>query len=176
MAWPGTILFTRERTSHLEELQEKEKEGKEEKEEKEEKEVPEQEDQEENSVGVVSCKSPSFLGNIFSSLRLSSPSQAQPLQLGLSEPQLEPGLEPGEKKVVVEPVSFFPADSLPVVSLLPTLTEEITISLTQSHNSNAGWFRRNYTSIDTVQKIYGTHPRYGQRRPGAGGGMSRPRR
>ena len=33
MAWPGTILFTRERTSHLEELQEKE--GKEEKEEKE---------------------------------------------------------------------------------------------------------------------------------------------
>ena len=24
MAWPGTILFTRERTSHLEELQEKE--------------------------------------------------------------------------------------------------------------------------------------------------------
>ena len=143
---------------------------------------------------VVNCKSPSFLGNIFSSLRLTSPSQPQPLSLPQPELGMEPHLVPAEKpgqeggqeggqevgqevgvkKVGREPVSFFPVDSLPVVSLLPTLTEEIRLSLCQSHNSNAGWFRRNYTSIDTVQKIYGTHPRYGQRR--GGGGLSRPRR
>ena len=38
MAWPGTILFTRERTSHLEELQEKKEEEKEKEEKEEEKE------------------------------------------------------------------------------------------------------------------------------------------
>ena len=27
-------------------------------------------------------------------------------------------------------------------------------------SQQAGWFRKHYTSIDTVQKIYGTHPRY----------------
>ena len=147
----------------------------------EENEVQEQEEKEEHNVvkevEAENCKSPSFLENIFSTLRLTSPSQPQPLSL--PEPELEPGQEPGEKLgekkvVVVEPVGFFPAESLPVVSLLPTLTEEITISLSQSHHSNAGWFRRNYTSIDTVQKIYGTHPRYGQRR--GGGGLARPRR
>ena len=53
MAWPGTILFTRERTSHLEELQEKEKEGKEGKEEKEEvKEKPCQEKMREIKIQV----------------------------------------------------------------------------------------------------------------------------
>ena len=149
-------------------------------EEKEEKEVQEVQEQEEHNevkeVEVVSCKSPSFLENIFSTLRLTSPSQPPPLpEPGVGvESQLEPQLEPGEKKVAVEPVGFFPADSLPVVSLLPTLTEEISLSLSQSQNCNAGWFRRNYTSIDTVQRIYGTHPRYGQRRPG--GGLARPRR
>ena len=52
--------------------------------------------------------------------------------------------------------------SLPIVSLLPTLTEEITLTLERSGMSgpHPGWFRRNYTSVDTVQKIYGTHPRY----------------
>ena len=52
--------------------------------------------------------------------------------------------------------------SLPIVSLLPTLTEEITLTLERSGMTgpHPGWFRRNYTSIDTVQKIYGTHPRY----------------
>ena len=52
--------------------------------------------------------------------------------------------------------------SLPIVSLLPTLTEEITLTLQRSGMTgpHPGWFRRNYTSIDTVQKIYGTHPRY----------------
>ena len=153
-------------------------------EEKGEKEVEEVEEQEEQDVvtevEVVSCKSPSFLENIFSSLRLTSPSQPPPLSLQLPEPGVglepgeQPGEQPGEKKVVVEPVGFFPASSLPVVSLLPTLTEEITISLSQSQTCNAGWFRRNYTSIDTVQRIYGTHPRYGHRRPG--GGLARPRR
>ena len=128
---------------------------------------------------VVNCKSPSFLENIFSTLRLTSPSQPQSLsvaeQAGGVEPQLDPQLEAGEEKLVAEPVgplTVFPADNLPLVSLLPTLTEEITISLSHSHHSNAGWFRRNYTSIDTVQKIYGTHPRYSQRR----GRVTRPRR
>ena len=141
---------------------------------------------------VVNSKSPSFLDNIFSSLRLTSPTQTQTQSPSLPQPatavqsQLEPGeekLEPVEPEKPVKPIEsvqsvspggFFPADSLPVVSLLPTLTEEITISLSHSHNSNAGWFRRNYTSIDTVQKIYGTHPRYSysQRR----GGVTRPRR
>ena len=34
-------------------------------------------------------------------------------------------------------------------------------------HSQAGWFRKHYTSIDTVQKIYGTHPRFNssRRRP-----------
>ena len=138
---------------------------------------------------VVNSKSPSFLDNIFSSLRLTSPTQTQSVSASLPQPAtaVQSQLEPGEEKLEpVEPVKpiesvesvspggFFPADSLPVVSLLPTLTEEITISLSHSHNSNAGWFRRNYTSIDTVQKIYGTHPRYSysQRR----GGVTRPRR
>ena len=141
---------------------------------------------------VVNSKSPSFLDNIFSTLRLTSPTQTQTQSPSLPQPatavqsQLEPGeekLEPVEPVEPVKPIEsvqsvgpggFFPADSLPVVSLLPTLTEEITISLSHSHNSNAGWFRRNYTSIDTVQKIYGTHPRYSysQRR----GGVTRPRR
>ena len=48
-------------------------------------------------------------------------------------------------------------NSLPVVSLLPTLTEEITLTLSRSAPENSsGWFRKNFTSIDTVQKIYGT--------------------
>ena len=59
----------------------------------------------------------------------------------------------------VSPLSL---PSLPIVSLLPTLTEEITLTLERSGMTgpHPGWFRRNYTSIDTVQKIYGTHPRY----------------
>ena len=47
-------------------------------------------------------------------------------------------------------------NNLPIVSLLPTLTEEITLTLTHSGPEHqSGWFRRNFTSIDTIQKIYG---------------------
>ena len=120
-------------------------------------------EEKEEEIDEVSCKSPSFLDNILSSLRI-TPSQ--------EETRYDP--EPKVEGEVENEVEVFPTVSLPVVSLLPTLTEEIRLSLCQSHNSNAGWFRRNYTSIDTVQKIYGTHPRYGQRR--GGGGLSRPRR
>ena len=116
-------------------------------------------------VEGVTCQSPSFLDNILSSLRMSSQSVEEPNH----EPEPEPEPEPESE--------FFPVERLPVVSLLPTLTEEISISLAQSQSSKAGWFRRNYTSIDTVQKIYGTHPRYGQRRRCQTRlGLSRPRR
>ena len=65
--------------------------------------------------------------------------------------------------------------SLPIVSLLPTLTEEITLTLERSGMTgpHPGWFRRNYTSIDTVQKIYGTHPRYLRRPQTRVGGSAR---
>ena len=65
-----------------------------------------------------------------------------------------------DKKSESETVNY-PETTLPIVSLLPTLTEEITLTLAQSQVQNqSGWFRKHYTSIDTVQKIYGTHPRY----------------
>ena len=119
-------------------------------------------EEKEEEIDEVSCKSPSFLDNILSSLRIT------PIQ---EETRYDP-----EPKVEGE-VEVFPTVSLPVVSLLPTLTEEISISLAQCPTSRAGWFRRNYTSIETVQKIYGTHPRLGQgRRCQTRLGMSRPRR
>ena len=122
-------------------------------------------------VQEVGCKSPTILDNILSSLRMTIPGSEEPRcdqQLLLPEP--EPELEPKPEPELVAEVESFSSVSLPIVSLLPTLTEEISISLAQSPSSGAGWFRRNYTSIDTVQKIYGTHPRLGQRP------RSRPRR
>ena len=124
-------------------------------------------------VQEVGCKSPTILDNILSSLRMTIPGPEEPRcdqQLLLPEPEPEPELEPKPEPELVAEVESFSSVSLPIVSLLPTLTEEISISLAQSPSSGAGWFRRNYTSIDTVQKIYGTHPRLGQRP------RSRPRR
>ena len=48
---------------------------------------------------------------------------------------------------------------LPVVSLLPTLTEDLSLGLV-GRRSDPGWFRAGYTSTDTVQRVYGTHPLY----------------
>ena len=48
-------------------------------------------------------------------------------------------------------------DSLmPIINLLPRLTEDLEAG---QRRPNPAWFRKSYTNISTVQKIYLTHPK-----------------
>ena len=47
--------------------------------------------------------------------------------------------------------------SMPIINLLPRLTEDLEAG---QRRPNPAWFRKSYTNISTVQKIYLTHPKY----------------
>lgn len=47
--------------------------------------------------------------------------------------------------------------SLPIINLLPRLTEDLDVD---QRRPNCAWFRKNYTNVSTIQKIYLTHPQY----------------